>query len=148
MTNLQLFHHERSCISAILGALTQCLFLSLQITKISKSKRYASSPLSFPLTNRIFFSFLGLLISHASAFLYSPLHYRSLQLCLIKNMRQSPRWEDSLSLSQGALEDISWCFNCSLSLPPISINLPISTLTLATDASLSGVDLSLLAPLP
>ena len=81
---------------------------------------------------------VGLLSSHSNAFPFAPLHFRAIQRCLSYNLRNSSSWDEICHLDEDALKDLLWWSHCPLDLPPLSLKEFVPSITLSTDASLSG----------
>lgn len=117
--------------------------LSLPAEKCEKTLQFASQILlepSCPLQRLS--SFLGLVVSHKNGFIYSPIHYRRLQLFYNKSL-QKFSWDHPITLTAEAKADVSWwASHCIAPLPPVPMKPVQSTVTVHTDASLTGWGMS------
>ena len=112
--------------------------LALPHDKVLKSKRLIQVILESPPSIREVASLVGLLSSHSNAFPFAPLHFRAIQRCLSYNLRNSSSWDEICHLDEDALKDLLWWSHCPLDLPPLSFKEFVPSITLSTDASLSG----------
>lgn len=111
---------------------------SLPIVKVLKTKSMANTLLESRVTLRDLSSFIGLLVSHAPAFPFAPLHYRSLQFLQIKYLKLNVPWDSSIKLDSQSVSDVRWWLTCPESLPSSNISNPKFNITLHTDASNKG----------
>ena len=123
-----------------LGYLWDSVSMSLTVPpdKVLLTNRQASRILSRSSTLRDISSFLGRIISHKTAFHLAPLHYRNLQLQFCSLLKSNVPWDAVVSLNSSSLSDVSWWSSCPMSLPPHSLLLFQSDITLHSDASNSG----------
>lgn len=117
---------------------SKSMSISIPPEKIIKTKEIASLLLSKTPTLRELASFLGRLVSHSTAYMFSALHYRNIQLqhCLL--IKNNVNWDHPITLSPESRSDILWWISCPVSLPSRSL-LPIDyNVTLKSDASSLG----------
>lgn len=122
---------------------TSAMTLSLPEEKCIKTCKFAVNILSEPQCSlRRLASFLGLLVSHSTGFAYSALHFRKLQL-FYNRLLMGHDWDDIITLSPDAITDIAWWSkNCIFPLPANHIKPLPPSITVHTDASMSGWGMS------
>ena len=84
--------------------------VSVPPDKVSSLKDLCSFALSHPISLRFLARIIGIIDSFRFGCPIVPLHYRSLQSDLIKNMGPPTNWESIIVLSSTACSDIEWWF--------------------------------------
>lgn len=117
---------------------TISMTISLPSDKIEKTRSMATTLLDSTCTLRKLSSFVGLAISHNTAFPLSPMYYRGIQSLICFNLKKSKSWDSIILLSEPAIQDLHWWSTCPKLLPSSPIKDFVPDLTLHTDASKSG----------
>lgn len=120
--------------------------ISVPEVKITKTRNMAKVLLNKMPTLREISSFLGMVISQASAFPYAPLYYRHLQFQFCQTIKEANSWDEIIHLHKNALANLLWWEKCPATLPPTSLLAPSPSISLSTDASNSECFFFILRP--
>ena len=94
--------------------------------------------MSMPVTVRFLSSILGSLEFFRWGFPYAAIHYRALQRAVIYFLAKGLSYNTFVSVPRTARVDLVWWVNCGIELPPRSLSPFSASLSVVTDASLSG----------
>ena len=112
--------------------------VSIPHDKVKGLKNLCFQALSRPPSLRFLARIIGTIDSFKFGCPIAPLHYRSLQQDLIKNLSPDPNWNSLLFLSSSAIADLRWWLECDLDLRPSPLASFSPTHQIETDASLEG----------
>ena len=112
--------------------------VSVPPDKVSDLKELCLSALSHPISLRFLAKIIGTIESFTFGCPIAPLHYRSLQSDLIRNLVHPPNWSSTISLSPPAITDLEWWISCDLHLRPSPLSSFSPSHIMETDASLKG----------
>ena len=94
--------------------------------------------LSVPVSVRFLSSILGSLEFFRWGYMYAPVHYRALQRNVLSFLSKGLSYDTIVTVSRGAREDLTWWTECGSELPPKTLSPFSASLSLISDASLSG----------
>ncbi|CAL4068835.1 unnamed protein product, partial [Meganyctiphanes norvegica] len=86
--------------------------VSVPPEKVEAHKVLCSSAISRPISLRFLAKIIGTIDSFKFGCPIAPLHYRSLQLDLVKHLSPTPDWNSLLVLSPSAYSDLFWWLEC------------------------------------
>ena len=112
--------------------------VSVPPEKVEALKDLCSSAISRPISLRFLARIIGTIDSFKFGCPIAPLHYRSLQLDLVKHLSPTPNWNSLLVLSPSACSDLRWWLECDLDLRPARLTSFSPSHRMETDASLVG----------
>ncbi|CAL4160506.1 unnamed protein product, partial [Meganyctiphanes norvegica] len=112
--------------------------VSVPPEKVEALKVLCSSAISRPISLRFLAKIIGTIDSFKFGCPIAPLHYRSLQLDLVKHLSPTPDWNSLLVLSPSACSDLFWWLECDLDLRPARLTSFSPSHRMETDASLVG----------
>lgn len=104
--------------------------ISVPNDKILRARTLANALLMMQPTLTAISVFLGFLVSLHNAFLYAPIYYRGLQLCLLSNFRTGLSWDDIFTMGSDFMTNLSWRSKCPPALTPIPIKPLIPSVTI------------------
>lgn len=94
--------------------------------------------LSAPVSVRFLYSILGSLEFFRWGFFHAPIHYRALQRNTLSFLSRGLSYDDIVTVSSCARVDLNWWIDCGSELPPRTLSPFSASLSLVSDASLTG----------
>ena len=111
--------------------------ISVPNDKICKTKDLANKLLKENPTLQLIASFLGIVISHRTAFQLAPIYYRDIQLQYCSLVKLGTPYDSIVSLNEASISNLKW-WSTADNYPPLSLTPIKANLTLHTDASKVG----------
>ena len=112
--------------------------VSVPDDKLQAIQVKCAKALSDPVSVRFLSSILGSLEFFRWGYLHAALHYRALQRNVLSFLAKGLSYDTIVTVSRSAKVDLSWWVDCGSELPPRTFSPFSASLSLVSDASLSG----------